>query len=231
MSRVDFVPDEYVQQRESGRANFMYLLLFGALMCGIGVTFSIIKMRQKAVETELLAVNAKMSQASVQIKQLEQLKTTGKEVMRTMVMTSELVERVPRSIILACLTNNLPTGVSLLQFKLDERVVKKVVYKAACSTAASAAAAAKAQALAPKDVIETTVDISGIAPSDIGVANYIARLSESTLLSKVALVESKERKIEDTKFREFKLRAYIKADMLLSKEDVSKIREKKQGMM
>ena len=227
MSRVDFVPDEYVQQRESGRANFMYLLLFGALMCGIGVTFSIIKMRQKAVETELMAVNAKMSQASEQIKQLEKLKTTGKEVMKTMVMTSELVERVPRSIVLACLTNNLPTGVSLLQFKLDEKEIKQS--RAPAKSAKSAAAAAAAQP--PKKQVQTLIDIAGIAPSDIGVANYIARLSESTLLNRVALIESKERKIDDVKFREFKLRAYIKGDMLLSKEDVSKIRQKRQGTM
>ena len=226
MSRVDFVPDEYVQQRESGRANFMYLLLFGALMCGIGVTFSIIKMRQKAVGTELMAVNARMSQASEQIKQLEKLKTTGKDVMRTMVMTSELVERVPRSIVLACLTNNLPTGVSLLQFKLEEKEIKQ-----STQPAKSAAAAAAAAAQPPKKQVQTLIDIAGIAPSDIGVANYIARLSESTLLSRVALIESKERKIEDVKFREFKLRAYIKGDMLLSKEDVSNIRKKRQGTM
>jgi Tfp pilus assembly protein PilN len=228
MSRVDFVPEEYMQQRQSGKANFMYLLLFGAMMCGIGVTFSIIKVRQKAVAAELATVNAKMVQAGAQIAQLEELKTKGKDVMKTMVMTSGLIEKVPRSIILACLTNNMPTGVSLLELKLEEKVITPKVPKPVAKTAGAAAAAAAAP---PKKIVSTMVNISGIAPSDIGVANYIARLSESILLDRVSLVESKERKIDDMKFRQFKLNAYIKSEMLLTKEDISNIRRKRQETM
>lgn len=228
MSRVDFVPEEYIQQRESGKANFMYLLLFGAMMCGIGVTFSIIKVRQKAVAAELATVNAKMAQAGQQIAQLEQLKTKGKNVMRTMVMTSGLIEKVPRSIILACLTNNMPTGVSLLELKIEEKVITLKTPKPAAKTAGAAAAAA---AETPQKIIETVVNISGIAPSDIGVANYIARLSESILLDRVSLVESRERNIDDMKFRQFKLNAYIKRGILLTKEDISSIRRKQRETM
>ena len=228
MSRVDFVPEEYIQQRESGKANFMYLLLFGAMMCGIGVTFTIIKMRQKAVATELAIVNAKMAEAGEQIAQIEELKTKGKEVMKTMVMTSGLVEKVPRSIVLACLTNNMPTGVSLLEFKLEEKEITLKTPKPAANTAGAAAAAAAAP---PQMITSTMVNISGIAPSDIGVANYIARLSESILLDKVALVESKERKIEDMKFRQFKLNAHIRGDIILTKDDISHIRKIRQETM
>ncbi len=228
MSRVDFVPEEYIQQRESGKANFMYLLLFGAMMCGIGVTFSIIKVRQKAIAAELATVNAKMGQAGQQIAQLDQLKKKGKDVMKTMVMTSGLIEKVPRSIILACLTNNMPTGVSLLELKLEEKVITLKTPKPAAKTAGAAAAAAAAP---PQKIVETMVDISGIAPSDIGVANYIARLSESILLDRVSLVESKERNIDDMKFRQFKLNAYIKSDILLTKKDISSIRRKQRETM
>lgn len=228
MSRVDFVPEEYIQQRESGKANFMYLLLFGAMMCGIGVTFSIIKVRQKAVAAELATVNAKMAQAGQQIAQLEQLKIKGKNVMKTMLMTSGLIEKVPRSIILACLTNNMPTGVSLLELKIEEKVITLKTPKPTAKTAGAAAAAA---AVPPQKIIETMVDISGIAPSDIGVANYIARLSESILLDRVSLVESRERNIDDMKFRQFKLNAYIKRGILLTKEDISSIRRKQRETM
>lgn len=228
MSRVDFVPEEYIQQRESGKANFMYLLLFGAMMCGIGVTFSIIKVRQKAVAAELATVNAKMAQAGQQIAQLEQLKTKGKNVMKTMVMTSGLIEKVPRSIILACLTNNMPTGVSLLELKIEEKVITLKTPKPATKTAGAAAAAAAAP---PQKIVETVVNISGIAPSDIGVANYIARLSESILLDRVSLVESRERNIDDMKFRQFKLNAYIKRGILLTREDISSIRRKQRETM
>lgn len=145
-----------------------------------------------------------------------------------MVMTSGLIEKVPRSIILACLTNNMPTGVSLLELKIEEKVITLKTPKPAARTAGAAAAAAAAP---PQKIVETVVDISGIAPSDIGVANYIARLSESILLDRVSLVESKERKIDDMKFRQFKLNAYIKRDILLTKEDISSIRRKQRETM
>ena len=66
MANIDFVPNDYVQQRESGRANLMYLVLFGALMGAIGVTFSIIKMRQASVDKEFDIVSARMLQAQGQ---------------------------------------------------------------------------------------------------------------------------------------------------------------------
>ena len=121
MVKIDFVPNDYIQQRDSGRANFLYLVLFGALMGAIGVTFSIIKMHQKSVESELVSLNLQMSKAQEQITQLDELKTKSKSMMKTMVMTAELLEPIPRSIVLANLTNNLPLGVSLLELKLEEK--------------------------------------------------------------------------------------------------------------
>ena len=41
MAKIDFVPNDYIQQRQSSRANFMYLVLFMILMAAVGVTFSI----------------------------------------------------------------------------------------------------------------------------------------------------------------------------------------------
>jgi hypothetical protein len=63
-----------------------------------------------------------------------------------------------------------------------------------------------------------------MAPSDLQVAAYIERLGASSLLENVALVESKEHKIEDTTFREFKLTAMLKRDVQLTKDDVERIK-------
>ena len=68
------------------------------------------------------------------------------------------------------------------------------------------------------------MDIEGVAPSDLQVAAYIEQLSISTLLENVALVESKEYKKDDITFREFKLTAMLRKDVLLSSEDIEGIR-------
>ena len=234
MVKIDFVPNDYIQQRRASRANFMYLILFVAFMGVVGVTFSIIKVRQQAAQSAFVAVNMKMAGAQEQITQLEALQTKGKTMMRTMAVTAELLEPVPKSVILACLTNNLPSGVSLLELKLTAKEAKFSACKSASASqyqAGCAAAGADGTAVAKEKILETHIEIKGIAPSDIEVANYIAQLGDSVLLTSVALVESKEHKIDTTKFREFKLTAVLKRDIRLTKEDVESIRAKSNKMI
>ncbi len=227
MAKIDFVPDDYIQQREGNRANLTYLVLLAVLMSAICVTFSIIKIRQRAARNELATLVQQMSQAHKQIAQLEELKIKSKTMMRTMVMTAELLEPIPRSIILAALTNNLPGGVSLLETKLSEKEIIRAA-PAPASQYQAAGAKAAAQQEAPQKSFETTIEIKGIAPSDIEVAAYIARLSGSVLFDSVALVESKEHKINETRFREFKLKTMLRKNAVLSREDVRKIRGKRE---
>jgi hypothetical protein len=68
-----------------------------------------------------------------------------------------------------------------------------------------------------------------MAPSDLQVASYIERLSNSTLMHNVALVESKEHKIDNGIFRQFKLTAMLKNDVHLTKDDVESIRKQAEA--
>lgn len=246
MATINFVPNDYIQQRQSSRANLMYLTLLAALLGGIGVTFSIIKMRQRVVGKELDEINAKMVQAKEQITQLEELKTKGKTMMKSMVMTAELLEPIPRSIVLACLTNNMPSGVSLLEVQLIEKENKVLVAPAANADKTAAAAPAgkpgakttqyqsaaaktkKNAAPETKTVLVSNLEIEGIAPSDIEVASFIASLSGSILLDSVELVQSKEQDIDGVKFRQFRLRTSLKPNLTLTKDDISRIRSKRE---
>ncbi len=231
MGTINFVPNDYIQQRQSSRANLMYLMLLMAMLGAIGITFGFIKMRQRAVNMEMITLNARMAKAKEQIAQLEELKAKGQTMLKTMVMTAELLEPVPRSVILAALTNNLPTGVSLLDLGLEEkelRVASASTKPASKPANQYQAKTAKPQAPEePQRRIETNLELMGIAPSDIEVAAYIARLNGSILLGRVELVESKERIIDEVKFREFKLRAMLKPNLTLTKEDIDSIRRKR----
>ncbi|MBN1818048.1 MAG: PilN domain-containing protein [Sedimentisphaerales bacterium] len=232
MAKIDFVPNDYIQQKECGRANFLYLILFGILMGAIGVTFSIIKMRQKAVESDLSSLEQRMAEAGAQIAQLDELKKKTSTMMQTMVTTAELLEPMPRSVILACLTNKLPGGVSLLELKMEEKEQKAASSRPPSSQSQYQKTKAQQeqtpQSANSRPATETTIEIKGIAPSDIEVASYIARLSASILMQNVALVESKEHIVEDVRYREFKLKAKLKQNISLTKEDIEKIRRSRE---
>jgi Tfp pilus assembly protein PilN len=226
MVNINFVPDDYIQGNESRRANLMCLVLFMIVMAALGGSFVTIKMRQNAFCAKENLVNAKMARVRETIKQFEELQARRKEMMKTALVTAQLLEPVPRSVLLASLTNNLPAGVSLLKVSFIQKEPKQT----GATAPASKYQAAKVQTLAaqtpvsPEKSLETYVDIGGIAPSDLQVAAYIERLSTSSLLVNVALVESKEYKIEDTTFRRFRLTAMLQNDVHLTRDDVDRIR-------
>jgi Tfp pilus assembly protein PilN len=226
MLNINFVPDDYIQGNESRRANLMCLVLFMIVMAALGGSFVTIKMRQNAVSARDKLVDARIARERETIKQFEELQARRKEMMKTALVTAQLLEPVPRSVLLASLTNNLPAGVSLLKVSFIQKEPKQTGATAPANKyqAAKVQTPAAQTPASPEKSLETYVDIGGIAPSDLQVAAYIERLSTSSLLANVALVESKEYKIEDTTFRRFRLTAMLQNDVHLTRDDVDRIR-------
>ena len=233
MANINFVPDDYVQSNESRKTNLMYLVLFGVVMIALCSSFITIKIRQRACGIKEKLVTTKMSQIQEAIKQFEELQAKRGAMMKTALTTADLLEPVPRSVLLASLTNNLPQGVSLLKVSLVQKETKQASRIAPTSKyqAAQAKKTATVEAkVSQEKLLETNIDIEGVAPSDLQVAAYIERLSNSILLDNVALVESKEHKVEDsTTFRRFKLTTMLKKDVHLTKEDVKGIRDRAEN--
>jgi Tfp pilus assembly protein PilN len=228
MLNINFVPDDYVQSNVSRRTNLMYLVLFALVMAGLGGSFATIKVRQRAISDKEKLISAKAAQAEESIRQFEELQTRRKAMLKTALTTAELIEPVPRSVLLASLTNNLPAGVSLLKLNVIQKE-PKITKRAAASSKYKEAQNRKAatQLKEPQEkLLQTYMDIEGIAPSDLQVAAYIEQLSSSALLENVALVESKEDEIDDTTYRQFKLTATLKKEVHLSNEDIEGIRAK-----
>jgi len=228
MSKVDFVPNEYIQQRESNRANLISLALLLAVLIGIGLTFSVLKMRQSKVDAEITALDDRLYKAHEQIKLLDKLEVKGKAMMKTALITAELPDLVGKSLILATLTNNLPSGVSLADITIRDTETKVQVKtpKAKTQFQKAKAAAKKKKALPVKTVTNTHISLSGIARNDIEVADYIAALDESFLVRSVGLIESKQIKVKDIESRHFKLKVMLKRNVKVTKEDIASIREK-----
>lgn len=229
MSSINFVPDDYVQSNESRRANLMCLVLFSVVMAGLGGSSVLIRIRQRAYADQEALVNKKIGQMEESIKKFEDLQTKRKEMMRTALTTAELLEPVPRSVLLASLTNDLPPGVSLVRLSMVQKEGRRTAPVRAPRSryeAAQARGGAQPEALSAEKALETRMEIEGIAPSDLQVAAYIEHLSSSVLMDNVALVESKEKKVGDVPLRLFKLTAMLAKEVHLSKEDVDRIRAK-----
>jgi len=90
MNKINFVPDDYIQQRESNRANLMYMGLLMAVLFGMALTFTAIKMRQSAVKSELAALDERLEKAQEQIVLLDTLQAKGRAMMKKALITAEL---------------------------------------------------------------------------------------------------------------------------------------------
>jgi|WetSurMetagenome_2_1015567.scaffolds.fasta_scaffold180259_2 hypothetical protein len=231
MVNINFVPDDYIHNNESRRTNLLYVVLLVVVMTALGSSFVTIKIRQKACAAREQLVNSKMEKMQNAMKQFDELQTKRKSMMKTALMTAELLEPVARSVLLASLTNNLPAGTSLLKLNLIQKESKQSSQpgQAAAANKYAAAQADKTsveERMSREMMLETRIEIEGMAPSDLQVASYIERLGNSNLLGDVALVESKEYKLNGNTFRQFKLTAILQKEAHLTKDDVESIREK-----
>lgn len=229
MLNVNFVPDDYIKSSESRRTNLMYLVLFALVMAGLGGTFVTIKISQRTIAEKEEYLSTKAAKAQQAIEQFEALQTRRKVMLKTALTTAELLEPVPRSVLLASLTNNLPAGVSLLKLNVIQKEPKRTNHAVSINKYKEAQAKRTVEQAkeSQEKLLETYMDIEGVATSDVQVAQYIKQLSSSSLLDNVALVESKEHKIEETTFRQFKLTAMLRKNVHLSNEDIDGIRTRK----
>jgi hypothetical protein len=83
----------------------------------------------------------------------------------------------------------------------------------AAANSATAGAAAAAPPPAEAKVYDVYMKLSGIASTDVFVAQYLSRLSQSTLFRDVNLVITDEFKIEESKYRRFQIELMLNPEI------------------
>lgn len=201
-NQLSFLPDDYLERKAQRRSNALCAGLFLIVMLGMGSAFALTERSLRGIEAEYERVEKEFTDAAGRIKQVEQMQEKQRRMAHQADLTASLLEKVPRSYLIAEVTNSMPPGVSLLDFALDSKVKsvaqvetqQAAFQKKAKSTAAKKAAAAAAESLPkgqPKN-LDVTLKISGVADSDVLVAQFINRLGRSRVLRDVNLVISEE---------------------------------------
>jgi len=163
----------------------MCVVLFVVVM-GCIVSASTVS-RYNADQTQAVMdnLNRSYSQAAQTISQMQTLKGQKQTILDKRRRIEALQDPVPKSIVLAVLTNARPDGVSLLHMKLDSRFdpPNAASKNPTVKTTKDQAAAAPPPRAEPK----VTVEIIGLAHTDFQVAHYLANLTKSGLTQSVDL--------------------------------------------
>ena len=196
MNVIDFLPNDYLAKRSRRRANLACLAIAGTVILGAGLGGAWLYTHMTEAAKCRAEVEQQFVQANQQLEQLKQLEDRKADLLRKVRLSTTLLERVPRSTILARLTNYLPPGMCMttLAMKLEEVDVRvsDLPPDAVPKTPAAAPAAAKTGKVETVRMKQFIFHLNGVAPTDVEVAEYITRLNADPLFRNVDLQFSEE---------------------------------------
>jgi len=216
---TSFLPEDYLEKRAERRTNFLALTLFSVVITSVVGAFFVTNRQWSGVRTQQEMINIRYTQAAKDIEQLEQLEEQKERMIAKAEITTALIEKAPRSVLLAELINRMPEELWLLEFELRSKRIDDVA-----SPRARRTQRATRDARAEKDAEEeeppapqppkflTTLSMVGVAPSHNEVSNYLASLQDSTLLWSVELVYSEFTMVDNRDLSKFRITAALEPD-------------------
>ncbi len=233
------LPDDYLEQRAERRTNAISLTLFAVVMSAVFAAFLVTNREWSRVRDAQQVMNAQYAEAGERIKDLKALEEQQSAMLDKAEIATALIERVPRSVLLADLVNRMPKRLSLLEFELKAEEVKsgKKGSKNSSSAATPGSNAKPAKTSSLKDAQraktkdEAAADaqkveapkhrfllsLIGVAPTDADVSRYLAALNDYPVVQNVRLEISEEKEVEGQMLRQFKITMRLEPDADVSK--------------
>jgi Tfp pilus assembly protein PilN len=221
MSIINLIPNTYLKQRSQQRANRLCVMLFVVVMTGVAGAVWVSHRNLQNTYKVSDGVNQSYSEAAKLLQQMQQLEIQKRKGVYKAKTTSALLERSPRSYILATVTQSLPENCCLTSLDLKPAKITKTTAitsankkKTAKDSKAPVPPTPEA-ALAKQPPMEMVV--TGWAATDVQVAQFLANLIQDPLLESVELGYSQTKEIKSkenqTTIREFSVTAQIRPEI------------------
>ncbi|MEO6434349.1 MAG: PilN domain-containing protein [Tepidisphaeraceae bacterium] len=228
-NELSFLPDDYLERKGRRRANAICAILFFVVVSAIAGAFTVTERSMREIDQQHAKVTDQYTDAAKRIVQVQQMQEKQRTMAHQAELTASLLEKMPRSFILAEITNDIPTGVSLIDFQLSSTVMANAT-AAAAKTAFEIRQAqlnggspiASIQASQPR-VYDVLMKLSGVASNDVQVAQFIAKLNAAKKFQDVNLIFTDEFKLPDTetKMRKFEIELKLNPHATVDSKDVA----------
>src|SRR5215212_3124965 len=120
-NQLSFLPDDYLERKQRRRTNVICAGLLVVVLAAVCAAFVLRERVSRGLVNKHDAVKAQYEEAAKRLEQVQQMQEKQKRMAHQAELTASLIERVPRSFVLAELTNALPPGVSLLDMTLESK--------------------------------------------------------------------------------------------------------------
>ncbi len=206
---LSFLPDDYLDNKAQRRANVICAILFLVTMVSIGLAFTTSEASLRKDEQINAQVNEDFTDAAKRIEQFKQMQEKQRTMAHQAELTASLLEKVPRSLILAKITNSLPQGVSLTDFLLTSNK-RNTMPAARTAFEAKASATSIVGQVADAKIYDVTLKIGGLAPTDVQVGDLLKKLKAIPMFKDVNLIitdwdRDGDKKSTDQQYRKFQI--------------------------
>jgi Tfp pilus assembly protein PilN len=234
-NQLSFLPDDYLARKAQRRTNLICAVLFIIVMGSIGSAFTLTERSLRDVERRHTDVQRDYADAAKRLEQVKQMQDNQRKMARQAELSASLLEKIPRSNLLAEITNALPDGVSLIDLDLDSKrratpkaVVASTAFEQKKAEKKKAAAAPTEVAPPEPKLYDVKVKLDGIASNNTQVAEFIRNLGKCKLLKDVNLAVVDEAKFEDETVRKFTLEMMLSRDVDLQGEGQKPLKQPQQ---
>jgi len=218
MRVTNFLPRDYLQRRGIRRANWTCVGIAAATLVLIGAVVAFVLVRSWGMAGVRLLTEMQYREASRQIDDLKQLEQRKAGLLRKVDLSTALLERVPRSHVLARLTNHLPEHTSLTSMTMQVEEIKVQLDEPPTGDDAKTGGKTPKSARGKNQprvarVKRLRFRLDGLAETDVEVAEYISRLHTDPLFESVDLQFSEEFPYEEgVTMRRFQMSLLLSED-------------------
>jgi len=202
----EFLPAWYPQLRRRKRLVALQGWMTLVLICGLGLWFVLVQRNVRASELQLQSLGGQMAQTQLELARLDDMLELQKQLKQQDEVIAKLGLHVDSARLLATLKEVIPAEMSLLDTSLT--IEEKPLPVSSLSKAA-AAGGTKAKGEPEPKVREVDrrmkVKLQGVAPSDVDLATFLARLQAMSYLQQVAVSYARDRTDNEHVMREFEV--------------------------
>jgi len=205
MQNIDFLPEKIKQQRARRRRLIRQVHLLVVCMAGLAVLGYIRHERISKARAELALLEQRAANVRRQLAMKAELERQQSELLIKKRIDDQLGSRVNVLDILAELERTLPENITLSRLIIEPAEVTLPV------TPLKAESVQRAPEVKPQHTVikRVRVSLTGLAPTDVAVANFIGQLAASPIFEDVKMGYTKNVVFRKHVAREFQTSCYV----------------------
>ncbi|MFP4054361.1 MAG: PilN domain-containing protein [Phycisphaerae bacterium] len=209
MHNIDFLPRGIKEHRARRRRRVRQSYIVGAC---VAVLVAVGYVRQGSVDTvqaELVALQSRSSRVRSQLSLREDLEKEWNELIRKQEISERFDTRLTARDVLAELGHRLPESMALTKLNIQsDNVLLDPATPAQRRTGGGRAVTAMPPTTSRQRITQIRLVITGLAPSDVEIANFVGQLASSPLFEDVHMGYTREVTYRGKKARQFQATCY-----------------------